>query len=109
MHATTGCSDSTDDVPDGETALFGYALDGYAIHAPYDPSVEADAGLDECNGHETDELGYHYHANQVEENAVLTCFSGATTETAAGGPGGGGGARLDVPPPDGHPAKPAGD
>ena len=40
---------------------------------------EADAGLDECNGHETEELGYHYHANQVAENAVLTCFSGETT------------------------------
>ena len=96
MHATTGCSDATGTVSDGETAMFGYALDGYAIHAPYDEDAEADAGLDECNGHETTELGYHYHANQVEENAVLTCFSGKTTEAAAGGPGGGGGA-----PPDG--------
>ena len=67
MHATTGCSDSTRAVPDGETAMFGYALDGYAIHAPYDENVEADAGLDECNGHETEELGYHYHANQVAD------------------------------------------
>lgn len=92
MHATTGCSDSTLAVPEGETAMFGYAMDGYAIRAPYDASAEAEAGLDECNGHETEELGYHYHANQVEKNAVLTCFSGATTETGAAGPGGGGGA-----------------
>ena len=81
MHATTGCSDSTEAVSEGETAVFGYALDGFAIHAPYDSDAEADAGLDECNGHETAELGYHYHANQVEENAVLTCFSGMTTDS----------------------------
>ena len=100
MHATTGCSNSTDDIPAGETALFGYALDGYAIHAPYD-AAEADAGLDDCNGHETPELGYHYHANQVEENAVLTCFTGLVVEVASAGPGGGG------PPPGGPGAPPA--
>ncbi len=83
MHATTGCSDSADDVADGETAMFGYALDGYAIHAPYvDGAAPA---LDECNGHATNELGYHYHANQVEKNAVLTCFSGETAATGADG------------------------
>ena len=88
MHATTGCSNSTDDVPDGETAVFGYALDGYAIHAPFD--AEAETGLDECNGHQTDGLGYHYHANQVAENAVLSCFSGevAGSSAGSGAPGG---------------------
>jgi hypothetical protein len=104
MHATTGCSDSADAIPDGETALFGYALDGHAIHAPYDPSVEADAGLDECIGHETAELGYHYHANQVEKNAVLTCFVGLTT-TATSEPGGGG---QGGPPPGDNGVPPAG-
>ena len=96
MHATTGCSDSTADVPDGETALFGYALDGYAIRAPYAADIEDGAGLDACNGHETAELGYHYHANQVEENAVLTCFSGTTTDAFSGD-----GGRPDGPPPGG--------
>lgn len=89
MHATTGCSDSTEAVSDGETALFGYALDGFGMYAPYAEDVEATADLDECNGHETDELGYHYHANQVAENAVLTCFSGVTTASATDGAGGG--------------------
>lgn len=93
LHATTGCSDVTTDVVDGETAIFGYALDGYAIHAPFDEGAEPETALDECNGHTTDELGYHYHANSVEQNAVLTCFHGVAVE-AAGGPGGGG-------PPDG--------
>ena len=95
VHAATGCSDSEQEVADGETAMFGYALDGYAIHEPYEADREADAGLDECNGHTTDELGYHYHANQVKDNAVLTCFSGNTTQATTGGPGGGG------PPPGG--------
>ena len=96
MHATTGCSDSTRTVPDGETAMFGYALDGYPIYAPYSEDVEADAGLDQCNGHETEEIGYHYHANQVRENTVLTCFTGKTPPAAAQGPGSGGGS-----PPNG--------
>ena len=102
MHATTGCSDSPDDVLDGETAMFGYALDGYPIHAPYDANSDAESELDECNGHVTAELGYHYHANQVEENSVLTCFFGETTEAErAGGPGGGGPPDGDDPPQDG--------
>lgn len=100
MHATTGCSALTETIADGETAMFGYALDGYAIHEPFDESVEADAGLDECNGHETEELGYHYHANQVAKNAVLTCFSGETTAAATEGAGGG--------PPNGGGAPPQG-
>ena len=89
MHATTGCSGSAQAVPDGETALFGYALDGYAIHEPYDDAGSG-ANLDECNGHETAESGYHYHANEVAKNAVLTCFSGETTASADEGPGNGG-------------------
>lgn len=104
LHGTTGCSDSTAEVPDGETAAFGYALDGYAIHAPYDAEVEGDAGLDECNGHETSELGYHYHANRLEQNEVLPCFSGETTQTddgGAGGPPGDGGPPDAGGPPDG--------
>jgi YHYH protein len=96
MHATLGCSATDGEVSDSETSMFAYALDGFAIHEPLDESVEAAAGLDECNGHTTDDLGYHYHANHPEENAVLTCFSGETTEAATagqgGGPGGGGGA-----------------
>ncbi len=112
MHATTGCSDSTDEVGDGETALFGYALDGYAIHSPYDedtaPDPLSERALDECNGHEIPELGYHYHANQVEENAVLSCFTGVTVQSEGGGrPAGGppaGGAPGDGPPPADAPA-----
>ena len=65
------------DTPSNPGTTLGVTLDGYAIHAPHDPAVEADAGLDDCNGHGTGELDYH--ANLVEENSVLTCFSGTTT------------------------------
>ena len=87
LHGATGCSE-VGQASDGETAAFAIALDGYAIHSPLDDADAAD--LDQCNGHTTDELGYHYHANNPEENAVLSCFTGKTPATAdAGGrPGG---------------------
>lgn len=101
VHGTAGCSD-TDEVADGETAAFAIAIDGFTIHAPYEDGVEVE--LDECNGHTTDELGYHYHANSIEENATLTCLMGEIAEGEAGGgrpagpPGGGG---QGGPPADG--------
>jgi hypothetical protein len=87
VHGTAGCSD-VGEVAAGETAPFAYALDGFTVHAPYD---DADAvELDECNGHTSDEYGYHYHAAPLEDNATLVCFSGLTVMDD-GGPGGGGG------------------
>lgn len=91
MHAALGCSDADGEVSEGESAMFGYAMDGFAIHGPLDDATLATAGLDECNGHATDELGYHYHAHDPERNAILTCFSGETTAAAVAGPGGAGG------------------
>ncbi len=88
IHGTTGCSDVGEAV-NGETAPFAIAIDGHTVHAP-DEGLE----LDECNGHTTDEYGYHYHANAVDENATLTCLTGLTVEGAddrnRGGGGGGG-------------------
>ena len=95
IHGARACSE-VGEAEEGETPIFAYALDGYAIHSPLDTSTDAGAEvaaeLDECNGHETDELGYHYHANPAEENSVLTCFTGVTVEGQGGdggGPGGG--------------------
>ena len=88
LHGARGCSEVGEAV-EGETPIFAYALDGYAIHSPLEADAAAD--LDECNGHETDELGYHYHANPAEENGVLTCFTGVTVEGQGGGGGGPGG------------------
>ena len=93
MHATMGCSESAQAVPDGETPIFGYAMDGYAIHSPYESGDEP-ADLDECNGHETAEQGYHYHANNAAKNQVVQCVTGQTVAGSddgarPGGPPGG--------------------
>ena len=98
IHAATGCSEVGDAV-DGETKAFAIAMDGFMIHSPYEEGEEA-SDLDECNGHTTEELGYHYHANPAEDNAVLSCFMGSVEEsqnTGAGGPPGGG-APTGLPP-----------
>jgi hypothetical protein len=94
MHGAVGCSE-VGDAGDGETPMFGYTLDGYALHSPYEEGDEPD-DLDECNGHSTDELGYHYHANRAEKNQVVQCLIGQTVAGAEGGPGAGG-------PPGGGP------
>lgn len=97
VHAATGCSE-VDVLVDGETPMFAIAMDGFAIHSPV--SDDFDGELDDCGGHETEELGYHYHANPAEDNGVLSCFTGETASSgdARGGGGGGGGGRPEGPP-----------
>jgi len=90
LHGARGCSEVGEAVS-GETPIFAYAMDGHAIHSPLSEAAAADADLDECNGHVTDELGYHYHALPAEGNAVLTCLKGVTVQgsTRRSGPGAG--------------------
>ena len=83
MHGAVGCSELGDAV-DGDTPMFGYAMDGYPVHSPLaDDDIES-AGLDECNGHSTDAAGYHYHANSAEKNGVIACLIGQSV-TGGGG------------------------
>lgn len=89
LHGARGCSE-VGEAEDGETPIFAYALDGYPIHSPLSDEEAAEADLDECNGHTTDELGYHYHANPAEENSVINCFKGLIVASESDGPGGGG-------------------
>ncbi len=89
MHGAVGCSE-VGEAAEGDTPIFGYALDGYALHSPFDAGEEP-ADLDECNGHTTDADGYHYHANSAEKNQVVQCLVGQTvavTDGAGGAPGG---------------------
>lgn len=92
LHGAVGCSE-VGEAHDGETPIFAYAMDGYPVHS-YDETL---TDLDQCNGHTTDELGYHYHAGPAEGNSVLECFTGAIVASAVnegrGGPGGGGPGR----------------
>ena len=104
MHGAVGCSE-LGEAADGETPMFGYAMDGYPLHSPLDEADIDAAALDECNGHTTEEAGYHYHANSAEQNQVVECLmgvtvaSGADGDDAAGGPPAGGGERPEGPPP----------
>ena len=83
MHGALGCSE-LGEVAEGETAMFGYAMDGHPVHSPYPEGEEPD-DLDECNGHSTEELGYHYHANSAEQNQVIECLVGQTVAGADAG------------------------
>ena len=98
LHGAVGCSE-VGVAADGDTAQFGYALDGYPVHSPFDDG-QAPSDLDECNGHTTEAGGYHYHANPAAKNQVIACMIGQTAESAdaaggqpggAGPPGGGAG------------------
>ena len=87
--------------------MIGYALDGHAIFAPLEEGDPDLAELDQCGGHFTEGIGYHYHANPAEANSVLSCLTGAVVgNVGGGGPGGGGpggggpGGGGDVPPVD---------
>lgn len=96
LHGAVGCSE-VGEAAEGETPIMAYAYDGYGIHSPYDEGNEA-ADLDACNGHTTDELGYHYHAASVQDNAILSCFMGEVAESTERG----GGGRGDGPPEGGQ-------
>lgn len=82
LHGARGCSE-VGAAGQGETPVFGYAMDGFAIHSPLEGGSAAE-GLDECQGHTTEALGYHYHAANAEENAVLSCFTGLTVQKPGG-------------------------
>lgn len=86
---------------------FAYAFDGYPIYGNAEPDGSTPTGLDACKGHETAELGYHYHAGADFPN-LPTCLVGltaqdnfSTTSTMGigsanqGGPGGPGGPNID--------------
>lgn len=70
-HAVTDCLSQNNKSKHGE--VIGIAMDGYEIFEYLDESESA--SLDACNGHETDNLGYHYHAGAAGSNAILGCLT----------------------------------
>lgn len=91
LHGVTGCGHLEADSVEGETAMFGFAADGYPIHLPLTDSALKTIKLDKCNGHSTASEGYHYHANSAEKNAILPCLMGQYVSNGnAGGPPPGG-------------------
>lgn len=112
-HAMTGCSTEVA-ADDGHAAQIGFALDGYKLFARLDADGEEPSDLDECRGHDTAGLGYHYHANAAGSNQILPCLraeqgcalSGDETScdaSARRGPPEGGRPPEGGPPPEGAP------
>ncbi|MEM0950096.1 MAG: YHYH protein [Pseudomonadota bacterium] len=61
---------------DGHAPQIGITIDGYGLYKSLDLDGSEPAGLDECRGHESDELGYHYHASALGVNSVIGCVTG---------------------------------
>jgi hypothetical protein len=99
LHGVTGCGQLVSDTEENETAMFGYAADGYPIHLPLTDAALRTVKLDECNGHSTASEGYHYHANNASKNAILPCLMGEYVSS-----GNAGGAPAGGPPAMGAPA-----
>jgi len=83
-HAATGCSTELS-AGDGHAAIIGISMDGFKLHARLNQDGSEPGDLDACRGHESDGLGYHYHANKPGANAILACHRGETGCSNAGG------------------------
>jgi hypothetical protein len=49
-------------------------MDGYAIFTHLLSDGTEPVGLDECNGHASEDGDYHYHAGAAGTNAILSCL-----------------------------------
>ena len=72
-HAVTDCLTGAETAT-GHASQIGIAMDGYGI---FDNLLSDGSGaddLDKCGGHETETLGYHYHAGDAGSNAIVSCL-----------------------------------
>lgn len=70
----------------GHGTQIGIAMDGHQIFSRLLTDNDTPKDLDACNGHETADLNYHYHAGEAGANAILGCHvaeSGCTSEDSA--------------------------
>ncbi|MDF2379677.1 MAG: YHYH protein [Candidatus Gracilibacteria bacterium] len=74
-HAATDCPDQII-VDDEHAPVIGLALDGYAMHTQLNLDGTAPTDLDECNGHASNDLPYHYHVAEKGANQILGCYHG---------------------------------
>jgi hypothetical protein len=74
-HAATGCSTKVASAK-GHAPVIGLAMDGYKLHARLNVDGKEPRDLDQCRGHTSAGLGYHYHANEPGKNAILACHTG---------------------------------
>lgn len=74
-HFVTDCLDKLPSV-EGHASQVGISVDGYGIFARLDPLGREPEDLDDCRGHSSEALGYHYHAAPVGTNAIVGCLRG---------------------------------
>lgn len=79
----------------GKGMPIAYALDGYPIFGLTEPDGSPVSKLDECHGHETADVGYHYHGS-LKYPYVFAGFHGEVVEV---------GGQVD-PQPRAHPVRP---
>ncbi|MEL6814958.1 MAG: YHYH protein, partial [Cyanobacteria bacterium J06598_3] len=114
-HAHTGCTTEVTQL-DEHAPLIGYMLDGFPLYARLDKNGEDTSSLDQCRGEYDEKRGYHYHAGEPGNNAIIDCFQGeqgcklegngegescdatATNNRPPRGPGGAGNGGNGVPP-----------
>ena len=77
IHAVTDCLKSVRKEGSDATQL-GLALDGYPILSRLDFQGKEPTGLDQCRGHVSGAIGYHYHAGATGSNEILGCHVGET-------------------------------
>lgn len=78
-HAVTDCLTH----PQGEdnehehshAPIVGLALDGHFITTHLNADGSAPDGLDGCYGHDSEDVGYHYHAGEPGSNQNLGCLT----------------------------------
>ena len=74
LHAITGCIKEVETGEGNHAAMIGYAMDGFPIYMKNNKYGTEANNLDECRGHETPTLGYHYHVADPGKNMILPCL-----------------------------------
>ncbi len=72
-HAATDCLQKAATSFDHGEAV-GLAMDGHLILARQLSDGSTPTDLDQCGGHQTEQLPYHYHAGEQGSNAILGCL-----------------------------------
>ncbi|MTH98301.1 YHYH protein [Roseibium sp. RKSG952] len=74
-HFVTSCVENIGQ-PSGHAAQVGIAMDGYGLYERLNVDRQPPVDLDDCGGHSSVELGYHYHAAPVGVNGIIGCVTG---------------------------------
>ena len=83
--------------------LIGIAFDGFGVYGPNDSNGKPPSDLDDCNGHEDETRGYHYHVTE-KFPYILGAYRGVVEMANFDGPRGG----RPGGPGAGHPGGPGG-